>query len=253
MTAATSPDDPPSSPPDDPPSPPPLATTATMPAATSARAAAATSHRRRGRPARRLAGVGSWPWRAGGRRGRELGLGYGRGGRRGLRRRGSGRRDIDRLACGRGQLARARLALGRLLGQSGSDHLVQRGGHLRPCVRQARWRLGEVSEHLRHVSLALEGRLAGDHLIEHATERVYVRSGSDLAAHDLLGRGVVGRAQPLAGARQHPGHGPDRLDQPEVGQVGVVPGGPALEQDVGRLDVAVHKSTLCAASSASAT
>ena len=83
-----------------------------------------------------------------------------------------------------------------------------------------------------------ERRAAGEHVVEDAAERVDVGSGVDPLAPDLLRGDEVQRADPVPGLRrarlrEHV------LGEPEVGQVGVV----ALpEQDVGRLDVAVHQA-----------
>ena len=63
------------------------------------------------------------------------------------------------------------------------------------------------------------------------------------AGLDLLGRDVVGGADPGAGARQAAGRA-EPLGEPEVGQVDVLVVALAAEQDVGRLDVAVHQPAL---------
>ena len=106
------------------------------------------------------------------------------------------------------------------------------------CVASGR---GLSVKHARHDRLgggAGERRLAGEHLVEHGAERVDVRAGGDLAlAHRLLGTHVVRRAERHAGLG-HPG--PARLARrqrdPEVGDERLA----LVEQDVLRLDVAVH-------------
>ena len=66
-------------------------------------------------------------------------------------------------------------------------------------------------------------------------ERVDVGRRADVLAADLLGRHVVQRAERLPGPREV--RGLAVLGQPEVRDVGAV----AVEQDVRRLDVAVHE------------
>jgi hypothetical protein len=73
---------------------------------------------------------------------------------------------------------------------------------------------------------------------EHAAERVDVGARVDALVADLLGRDVAQRADPPARARGHRRARVQALDEAEVGQVRVVG---AVEQDVGRLDVAVHE------------
>ena len=76
---------------------------------------------------------------------------------------------------------------------------------------------------------------AGEALIEHARQRVLVAAGVDALAGDLLGGEVVERAHEPAGVGRHAA---ELLAHAEVGQVGVVV---VVDQDVGRLDVAVHE------------
>ncbi len=92
---------------------------------------------------------------------------------------------------------------------------------------------------------AAEGGEAGQQLVEHGGEGVDVDGGARLQALDDLGGEVVGGADDpggpgAAGGVDQPGH-------PEVGQLGprraAGPGGGGqVEQDVLRLDVAVHDS-----------
>src|SRR4029453_7394116 len=82
--------------------------------------------------------------------------------------------------------------------------------------------------------------LAGEHLVEHAAERVDVGPPVDRRGLDLLGGDVVGGADPRAGPGQAAGRA-EPLGEPGVGQVDVASFALAAEQDVGRLDVAVHQ------------
>ena len=94
----------------------------------------------------------------------------------------------------------------------------------------------QVREHRRRDRPARVGHLAGQRVVEDAAERVDVGARVDLLAGELLGRHEVDGADPLA-RRGQPRVGADDLREPEVGEVGVL----AAEQDVGRLDVAVHE------------
>ena len=99
----------------------------------------------------------------------------------------------------------------------------------------------DVREQLRDRVLALVGNLAGEHLEEHATERVDVSARVGVASGDLLRRHVVdgaddGSLRGQAGGRVRP------LGHPEVRQVGVLGAIGDGDQDVRRLDVAVHQA-----------
>ena len=72
--------------------------------------------------------------------------------------------------------------------------------------------------------------------MQDAAERVDIRARVDALALQLLGRGEVGGAEPLAGLGQLL-LGAQQPREPEVAQVGVVAG----DQDVGGLDVAVDE------------
>ena len=83
-------------------------------------------------------------------------------------------------------------------------------------------------------ALALEGRAAGHQLIEDDAEGEEVGPAVDRAAPELLRRHEAGRADHLVGLGQV---GAGKPRHPEVGDLHL----PALaEQDIGRLDVAVH-------------
>ena len=78
--------------------------------------------------------------------------------------------------------------------------------------------------------------------IEHAAERVDVGAPVDLLALDLLGRHIRGRADDLPGARQlRVAGGGGELGQAEVDQLRrLAVLGVGREQDVGRLEIAMH-------------
>jgi len=71
--------------------------------------------------------------------------------------------------------------------------------------------------------------------VEHAGQGVLVGSAVQLLAADLLGGQVVERAHHLARLR---GGTADLLAEAKVGQVGL---SVLIQQDIGRLDVAVHE------------
>jgi hypothetical protein len=98
-----------------------------------------------------------------------------------------------------------------------------------------------VGPQLRDGLVALEGDAAGQRLVEDAAEGVDVAAGVELVALDLLGRGVVGGAHPLAGLGHLGGCGGDALGQPEIGQVRPLSAALVADQQVGRLHVAVHQ------------
>ena len=123
------------------------------------------------------------------------------GGGRRRRRRASVRADrppigraAERRARGLDHLAARRVALLGLLRHRARDHRVERLGQVGADLGDLRRRLGDVGEHHRDVGVALVRLLAGQRLVEHAAEGVDVRGGRDLLRLDLLGRGVVDRA-----------------------------------------------------------
>ena len=80
-----------------------------------------------------------------------------------------------------------------------------------------------------------EGDLAGEHLVEHDAERVEVGLPGDGLPERLLGGDVVGRAEHAPGDRQ--AFLGERAGDAEVGDLGAAF---LADQDVLRLDVAVH-------------
>ncbi len=142
-----------------------------------------------------------------------------------------------------GQLRGLGVAVVRVLGRRARDHLVEGLGQVGALQTRRGRRVGDVRPQLRHVVVLREGDAAGEHLVEHAAERVDVRAPVDGAGLDLLGRHVVGGADPGARAGQTAGRA-EALGQPEVGEVDVLVLALAADQDVGRLDVAVHQPAL---------
>ena len=118
-------------------------------------------------------------------------------------------------------------------------HPVQDGGgggrHLRAQRLDVRQVLADVLHGHRDLVLAVEGHVAGEHLEQHDAERVDVGLAVDVMAERLLGRDVVRGAEHAA-----VGGEPvvaQRAGDPEVGDLGRALG---VQQDVLRLDVAVH-------------
>ncbi len=227
-----------------------------MPSASSSTNGSATSsamRRRRGQPAGPCA-TGGGVCAGGAVRAGSRGVGRERArrGRVGRRRllpgRLAGGDAADRcgrdLALQRGprgarEIAGGRVALLRRLRHRRADHDVERRRHSLGQRAGGGRRVVEVRVHLRQLGVARERRPAGQRVEQHRAERVDVGAGVGMLAADLLGRGEVGRADEVAGAREA-GAGRGVLGQPEVGQVGVLL--PLLrDQHVGRLDVAVHE------------
>ena len=131
-------------------------------------------------------------------------------GRRGAR--GGGAAGDDALGLGRdrarrrgprgaAEVAGGRVALVGVLGHRARDDGVEAPARSpRRSVGRHRRRGGELRPQLRLVALALERHAAGQRVVQDAAERVDVGAGVDAAAADLLGRDVVERPDPLAGA-----------------------------------------------------
>ncbi len=191
-----------------------------------------------GRLARTRAGLGA-PGRAG--RGRT-----GRGGRSGRPGRDAALVGLaDHAVGGRGprrasQVAGRRIAVLGLLGHGPGDDLVERRRHVRSDLAQRRRRLLHVGPDLGRLGVARVGDPPGEHLVEHAAERVDVRARVDRAALELLRRDVVERADEHAGLR-HAAARRRLLGQAEVGQVGERLLLRAGDQHVRGLDVAVDE------------
>jgi hypothetical protein len=131
-------------------------------------------------------------------------------------------------------------------GEPVGRQLLERGHHRRldvgrnrvPLRVQRARRFGHDPRHHRLRGGAGEGRLAGEHLVQHGAERVDVRARRDLPlAHRLLGTHVVRRPE------THPGLGHPRAARlargegnPEIRHERL----PIVQQDVLGLDVPVH-------------
>ncbi|CAA9510900.1 MAG: hypothetical protein AVDCRST_MAG53-2602 [uncultured Solirubrobacteraceae bacterium] len=91
-----------------------------------------------------------------------------------------------------------------------------------------------------------EGRRSGQHLVDHARQRVLVAAAVQSLTAGLLGRGVVDGSDEGSGPGQR-AVGGLQLGDPEIAQVGVVRllGAPArVDEDVLGLDVTVHEPVL---------
>ena len=134
--------------------------------------------------------------------------------------------------------AAARLAVRRVLRHRARKHVVDGGGE--PGRRSlAR---GGSSSRCAYTTATSEapvnGQRAGERLEEEAAERVDVGTSVHLVAADLLGRDVVDGAHQLAVGRAAVG---GALGEPEVREVRVLAAALLVEQDVGRLHVAVDE------------
>ena len=87
-----------------------------------------------------------------------------------------------------------------------------------------------------HLRVRLEGRLAGEHLVEHDPERVDVRLAGHLVAERLLRRHVVGGPEHTAGGREAL-----RLERARDAEVRDLRAPVGVDQHVLRLDVAVDQ------------
>ena len=102
----------------------------------------------------------------------------------------------------------------------------------------------EVREHDREVRVTPKRRLPDETLVEHAAERVDVRTPVDLLTGDLLGCDVVDGAQQVAVVADSGLLG-DPLREAEVREVdvvGAVGAGARVEKHVGGLHVAMHET-----------
>jgi hypothetical protein len=138
----------------------------------------------------------------------------------------------QRLSSSRDKLVPGLVAVVRLLGERLREHRLQ--------PRQRGWLLLEVREDDRGVGAAAERRPPGQALVQQAAERVEVGAPVQVVTANLLGGDVVDSAERAARSdtgrllRQSSG-------EPEVGQVAVAT---HVDQNVRRLDVAVHETAL---------
>jgi hypothetical protein len=129
----------------------------------------------------------------------------------------------------------------RRLGQCVEDRLLHLHRHRVPHHAHARHLLHQVLRHDGHGVGAGERRLAGEHLVEHAAERVDVGGRPDLVPRRLLGGHVHRRPDRHARLRELLTGGiVGRARDAEVGDERVL----AREEDVLRLDVAVDDPLL---------
>jgi hypothetical protein len=150
------------------------------------------------------------------------------------------RLPLECSSRGRRELPASGEAIVALLRERGCDHVVEAGRQLRPDLRETWRQLVQVREHDRQLALAVEGALPRETLEENAAERVDVGAPVDRAALDLLGRHVVDRADETALAGQA-AHRRDVPREAEVADVGTLALVGLRDEDVARLDVAVHE------------
>ena len=139
-------------------------------------------------------------------------------------------------------LAHRRVAVLGLLRGRALHHCGERRGDLRPAALGIRKRFAHVLHRHGHLCVRLEGRLSGEHLVEHDPERVDVGLAGDLAPERLFGRHVVRRAEHAAGGGE--ALGLQRAGDAEVGDLGAAV---AVDQDVLRLHVAMDELVLVGA------
>ncbi len=140
-----------------------------------------------------------------------------------------------------GQGLGAGVAAGRVLLEAlQADRLQVRAGVRVEQGGADRLGLAHQDERLDGV-LAAERRAARQQVVEDGAQAVHVGGGGQApVGQRLLGRHVAGRAEDHATLRQ--GGAPlDALGQAEVGDVGLAP---LVEEDVGRLEVAVQDAAL---------
>ncbi len=134
---------------------------------------------------------------------------------------------------------RVRVTLVRRLLEAAHDHVGDRRGDRGLAFPERGRRLREVREH-HHRSRPGERRLAGEQTVERGAERVDVGPRVQLAALDLLGRHERGRARHgVAGELRLFGVG--RAGDAEVAELHRGRLGRRIDQEVPRLDVAVHQ------------
>ena len=114
------------------------------------------------------------------------------------------------------------------------------GREVRPYARERRRLVVDVAHQQRHRRVGVVERMAArEQLVGDEARRVEVDLRGDLATADLLGRHVGRRADDLPGRGAEVGHAhlPDRLGDPEVGDLGVSVRG---DEHVLGLEIAVH-------------
>ena len=160
--------------------------------------------------------------------------------RRGLPGR-CGRRFREHRPRSSHELAAARISLRSRDGHRRRDHLVDSGRKVGAGLRRAGPRISDVRVEHVDVPLADERRRTHERFVENASERIHVDPVVAVLRQDLLGRRVRQGPDHLSGPRKR-----DRvllpvLAQPEIRQVRVRPARVARDDDVARIDVAVHQ------------
>ena len=124
----------------------------------------------------------------------------------------------------RPKIARVLGALAGLLGEVDHDGGGERLGHVARAGDAAeleRRRVGVLHEQ-RHRGVALEGRPAGEHLVEHGGDGVHVGGWAHRVPLGALGRDVLGGAEDEARLRRHAAVGPVEASDAEVEDLHVV-------------------------------
>ena len=150
-----------------------------------------------------------------------------------------GDRAIDRV----GEVGGLGVPVVWILGRRARHHVVEGLDELGALQARRGRRILDVRPQLCHVVVLRVRDAPREHLVEHAAERIDVSASIHRPTLDLLRRDVVRGSDPGAGLCEAPRRS-ELLGEPEVGQVDLLVGGRSADQDVGRLDVAVHQSAL---------
>ncbi len=149
----------------------------------------------------------------------------------------SGRCGSAGVASRGGQFPGGGVALVGILGQTPGDHLVEPGRQFGLDVGGT-WRvLCRVPGELLFERFTRKRQLPGEAFVEHTRQRVDVDAGIVGPVGETLRRHVAPGAQDRAGVGQF--WGGFAAGDPEIDQVDELVGG---DQQIGRLDVAVHQS-----------
>ena len=123
-----------------------------------------------------------------------------------------------------------------IAGEAARQDVLEGARHLRPSRTDRLGSTREARHRGRHVGVASEGRLPGQHLVEDEAEGVDVGATVDGVAVHLLGSEVAGGPDHGAGASQIVATG--RLGDSEVGDLHP---SVRLHEHVRRFDVAMHE------------
>ena len=130
-----------------------------------------------------------------------------------------------------------------VLGQRLEHHRVQVGGDVAVAGRRRHRILADMLVGDRDRGITDERRFAGEHLVEHAAQRVHVRAGVDLVAARLLRRQVLRGADHRGGLGDGVAGVGERAGDAEVHHLHRAR---LADHDVGGFDVAVDDAVLMA-------